>query len=50
MLSPEGGLTPGVPAWQTPPEELAAVLNESFNYFYVNIGLAEVRWAGRLED
>lgn len=34
---------PGVPAWQVSPEALQAVLHESYNYFYVNIGLAQVR-------
>ncbi|EFN53111.1 hypothetical protein CHLNCDRAFT_9491, partial [Chlorella variabilis] len=33
---------PGVPAWQVSPEALQAVLHESYNYFYVNIGLAQL--------
>ncbi|KAI7845310.1 hypothetical protein COHA_001152 [Chlorella ohadii] len=33
---------PGLPVWQTPPDTWQAVLNESFNFFYVNIGLAEL--------
>ncbi|PSC68605.1 polyketide cyclase [Micractinium conductrix] len=33
---------PGLPAWQTPPETLQTVLNESYNYFYINIGLAQL--------
>jgi hypothetical protein len=41
-----GTSAPGPPAWQTPPETLAAVLHESANYFYVNIGLAQVGGGG----
>lgn len=33
---------PGLPVWQTPPETWQAVLNESANYFYINIGLAQL--------
>lgn len=33
---------PGLPAWQTTPEALQQVLNESLNFFYVNIGLAKL--------
>lgn len=33
---------PGLPVWQTPPETWQTVLNESFNFFYVNIGLAQL--------
>lgn len=33
---------PGLPVWQTPPETLVEVLHESANYFYVNIGLAQL--------
>ncbi|KAL4437246.1 hypothetical protein ABPG75_004385 [Micractinium tetrahymenae] len=33
---------PGLPVWQTPPETWQAVLNKSYNYFYINIGLAEL--------
>ena len=32
---------PGLPVWQTTPETLQAVINESYNFFYVNIGLAQ---------
>lgn len=30
---------PGAPAYMTPPEVLQETLNESLNFFYVNIGL-----------
>ena len=33
---------PGLPVWQTTPEALQTVLHESFNFFYVNIGLSSV--------
>lgn len=33
---------PGLPVWQTTPETLQAVINESYNFFYVNIGLAQL--------
>lgn len=33
---------PGLPVWQTTPDTLQAVLNESYNFFYVNIGLAQL--------
>lgn len=33
---------PGLPVWQTPPETWQAVLNESLNYFYINIGLEQL--------
>lgn len=33
---------PGLPVWQTPPETFTAVLHESANYFYINIGLAQL--------
>jgi hypothetical protein len=33
---------PGNPAWQTSPEVLQTILNESFNFFYVNIGLTQL--------
>lgn len=36
-----GSEAPGVPAWQTSPETLQAVLHESFNFFYVNILAAQ---------
>lgn len=39
LLSPNA---PGLPAWQTSPETLTAVLHESMNFFYVNIVLAAV--------
>eukprot|EP00887_Chlorella_sp_A99_P003407 scaffold7.g3407.t1 len=39
MLSP---WPPGAPAWQASPETLQTVLHESFNFFYVNIGLAQL--------
>ena len=37
LVSPNA---PGLPAWQTSPETLKAVLHESLNFFYVNIALA----------
>lgn len=40
ITGPSGA--PGLPAWQTPPDTLRAVLNESINLFYINIGLAAV--------
>jgi hypothetical protein len=40
LTGPSGA--PGLPAWQTPPDTLQAVLNESINLFYINIGLAAV--------
>jgi hypothetical protein len=40
LTGPSGA--PGLPAWQTPPDTLRAVLNESINLFYINIGLAAV--------
>eukprot|EP00798_Chlamydomonas_sp_ICE-L_P031732 gene31732-6931_t len=30
---------PGLPVFQTPPEVLSEILNESVNFFYVNVGL-----------
>jgi hypothetical protein len=33
---------PGLPAYAQPPEVLQEVLNESLNFFYVNIGLAQL--------
>jgi hypothetical protein len=33
---------PGPPVWATPPSVLTEVLNESLNFFYVNIGLNAV--------
>lgn len=40
LTGPSGA--PGLPAWQTPPDTLRAVMNESINLFYINIGLAAV--------
>lgn len=37
-----GTSAPGLPAWQTSPEQLAPVLHESLNFFYVNVGLAQL--------
>lgn len=31
---------PGLPVYQTPPEAITEVFNESVDFFYVNIGLA----------
>lgn len=33
---------PGLPVYQTPPEALQEVFNESVNFFYVNIGLSQL--------
>ena len=33
---------PGNAAWQTSPESIASVVNESINFFYINIGLANL--------
>jgi hypothetical protein len=33
---------PGVPVWQTSTDTLLSVFHQSLNYFYVNIGLAQV--------
>lgn len=35
-------IPPGNPAWQTSPEVLQGILHESYNFFYVNIALANV--------
>ncbi|KAL6744874.1 hypothetical protein V8C86DRAFT_3126050 [Haematococcus lacustris] len=37
-----GTAAPGLPAWQTPPEVLQEVMNESLNFFYVNILLDQL--------
>ena len=37
-----GTASPGVPAWQTSWEQLQPVLHESLNFFYVNVGLAQL--------
>ncbi|GAB4821572.1 hypothetical protein N2152v2_008618 [Parachlorella kessleri] len=33
---------PGPPAWGTTPEQLQSLLHESFNFFYVNVGLSQL--------
>jgi len=33
---------PGAPAWATTPEQLQSLLHESFNFFYVNVGLSQL--------
>jgi len=33
---------PGLPVWQTTPETLTSVINESYNFFYVNILLEKI--------
>ena len=39
---------PGMPAYATPPEQIQEVFNESINFFYVNIFLAQVGGRGHV--
>lgn len=34
---------PGPPVWATPPETFDTILHESANFFFINIGLAQVQ-------